>query len=83
VNIANLSLAFVETAGPASFWEALEQWGHLWMWDNMKMTGDVTWLQDAIAAETCYAVTDGSYMREVFPDINAVAFVIECNQGRG
>ncbi len=53
------------------------------MWDNMKMTGDVTWLQDSIAAGTCCGVTDGSYMREVFPDINAVAFVLECSQGRG
>jgi hypothetical protein len=83
VSIANYSLAFVDATGPASFWEAMTRWGSPWMWNNMKMLGGVTWLEEAIAAGTCCAVTDGSYMKEVFPDINAAAFVLECTQDRG
>ena len=29
------------------------------------------------------AVTDGSYIRELFPDVCAAAFVLECSRGRG
>ncbi len=29
------------------------------------------------------AVTDGSYIKEHFPDLRSAAFVLECTQGRG
>jgi hypothetical protein len=29
------------------------------------------------------AITDGSYMRELFPHLNSAAFVLECTKGRG
>lgn len=58
VSITNYSPTFAEAARPASFWEALVQWGNTSMWDNMKMTGDVSWLEEMIAAGTCITVTD-------------------------
>jgi hypothetical protein len=34
-------------------------------------------------AGTCIAVTDGSYIREVYPDLCSCEFVLECTEGRG
>ena len=45
--------------------------------------GDTSWLEEAIAANSLMAVTDGSYVKEIYPHINSAAFVFECTQGRG
>ena len=53
------------------------------MWEELTLIGEVGWLLASIAAGTCIAVTDGSYMREIYPDLGAAAFVVECTKGRG
>ncbi len=53
------------------------------MWDKRNITGNVSWLADSIAENMCLAVTDGSYIMEVYPLLNSTAFVFECTQGRG
>lgn len=40
------------------------------------------WLE-AIREGTCTAVTDGSYIRELYPDMCSCTFVLECTRGRG
>jgi hypothetical protein len=40
-------------------------------------------LADSIAENTLVAVTDGSYMKKIYPHINSAAFVFECSKGRG
>ncbi len=37
----------------------------------------------AIAGETLVAVTDGSYIREHYPELCSAAFILECTQGGG
>ena len=37
----------------------------------------------AIADGTCIAVTDGSYMKDLYPHIQLAAVVLECTRGRG
>ncbi len=38
---------------------------------------------EAIADSTLVAVTDGSYIRELYPQLCSAAFVLECAKGRG
>jgi hypothetical protein len=68
-------------AAPSNFWEAIQGWGNTWLWDNLVISGDTSWIAKAIADNSCVAVTDGSYMKEVNPNLNSVAFVFECSKG--
>ena len=53
------------------------------MWDSLKLLGEDDWLLTAIREGTCTAVTDGSYIREIFDDVCSCGFVFECSKGRG
>jgi hypothetical protein len=68
---------------PESFMDVLREWGNTWMWKSLRLVGDDDWLIDAIREGTCVAVTDGSYIRELYPELCSCAFVLECTKGRG
>jgi hypothetical protein len=68
---------------PATILKVLEEWGCTWMWKSLCLTGNDHWLEDAIEAGTCRAVTDGSYIKEVLPNVCSAAFILECSEGRG
>ena len=68
---------------PETILEVLDEWGSTWMWKALRLIGDDHWLEESIAAGTCVAVTDGSYIKEYYPNICSAAFVIECTEGRG
>jgi hypothetical protein len=68
---------------PADFWHAIKVWGNSWMWDYVLIRGEVSWLAELIADNSLLVVTNGSYMKEVYPNINSAAFIIECTKGRG
>jgi hypothetical protein len=53
------------------------------MWNNIRWDGDDNWVAESIRQGTCIAVTDGSYMRTLYPDILSAAFVLECTRGTG
>jgi hypothetical protein len=53
------------------------------MWDNLAIKGDISWLAESIADNSLVAVTDGSYMKDTYPQLNLAAFVFECTRGRG
>ena len=72
-----------QVSHPETFVEVLEEWGCMWMWDDMRLSGDDGWLKEAIRDNTLVAVTDGSYMRSLYPHMNSCAFILECTQGRG
>jgi hypothetical protein len=61
----------------------VESWGNMWMWDNLKITVNIGWIAEAIANNTLIAITDGSYTKELYPNLNSAAFVLECTKGRG
>jgi hypothetical protein len=63
--------------------EVLYSWGNTWLWDNISMAGGCDWLHKAIKDGSLIAVTDGSYIREQYPNRCSAAFVFECNKGRG
>ncbi len=70
-------------ATPSAFWEVIRGWGNTWMWDNLSITEDLDWTAVSIADNSCVAVTDGLYMKELYPYLNSAAFVLECSKGRG
>ena len=45
--------------------------------------GDLGWIAASIADNSCIAVMDGSYIKELYPYLNSAAFVLECSKGRG
>ena len=72
-----------EKDDPESFWDVVKSWGQTWLWDNMRIAGDINWLADAIRDNSLVAVTDGSYIQERYPSLNSAAFIFECSLGRG
>jgi hypothetical protein len=48
------------------------------VWNEIKVVGGTDWLSQAIAGGTLIAVTDGSYIREHYPEIYSASFIIEC-----
>jgi hypothetical protein len=61
---------------PADCWHAIKVWGNSWIWDNLSMRGEVSWLTEWIADNSLVAVTNGSYMKEVYPNINLAGFCL-------
>ena len=51
------------------FMGVLIEWGSTWLWDSLRLVGGVNWLEEAIQDRTCVAVTDGSYMKEIYLDL--------------
>ena len=70
-------------ATPSTFWEVIRGWGNTWMWDNLAIMGDLDWIAASIANNSCVAVTDGLYTKDLYPYLNSAAFVLECSKGRG
>jgi len=54
-----------------------------WLWEHMTVHRGVKWLEHAIAEGMLVVVTDGSYIRELYPNHCSRAFVMECSSGRG
>uniref|UniRef100_A0A7S2PU42 Uncharacterized protein n=2 Tax=Skeletonema marinoi TaxID=267567 RepID=A0A7S2PU42_9STRA len=68
---------------PSTLWEVLEQWGSMWMWDDLELTGSFEILLAAIIDGSLTCVSDGSYIKEMYPDICSAASILECSRGRG
>jgi hypothetical protein len=45
------------------------------------VSGGKSWIHESI--DSLVAVTDGSYIREIYPNLCSAAFVMECSKGRG
>ena len=63
--------------------KVLIEWGSTWMWESLHLIGDDHWLENSIAAGTCMAATDGSYIKEYYPNICSAAYIIECTEDEG
>ena len=53
------------------------------MRDSMVLIGDNNWIEKSIANRSCFAVTDGSYTRGLYPNLCSVAFIFKCTNGTG
>ncbi len=47
------------------------------------MTGGTDWVAQAVVKNSLVTVTDGSYIKEHYPDLCSTTFVLECAQGQG
>lgn len=83
VSITSVAAAPRPEKMPESLFEVLQEWDNTWLWKSLRLVGDDNWLLESIQAGTCIAVTDGSYIREVYPDLCSCAFILECTEGRG
>ena len=52
------------------------------MWKLLRLIGEDNWLEESINAGACVAVTDGSYIRELYPHLCSAAFILECLEGK-
>ena len=68
---------------PTCFIDVLLDWNNTWMWDSLRLVGEDHWIEASIRASSLVAVTDGSYIRERYPNLCSAAFVFECSEGRG
>jgi hypothetical protein len=66
---------------PTSFLGVLQSWGNTWLWEHLTVMGGESWLHDSIADGLLVAVTDGLYIREIFPNLCSAKFVLECSKG--
>ena len=83
VSVRSYSPTPPPAAVPSSFWDVLEKWESTWLWENVRMVGDDTWIAAAIVNNSLLAVTDGSYKGKECAHMNSCAFIMECTQGRG
>jgi len=65
------------------FHDLLLSWTNHYWWDDLKYTGDGTWIYSAIENGSLMCVSDGSYIRELHTDVCSAAIILECSQGRG
>ncbi len=65
-----------------NIWDVLQSWGCRWIWENLRMVGKDDWIKKAITDGSRVAVTDGSYIKQVHPELCANAFIMECSRGR-
>ena len=68
---------------PTEIRGVIKEWGCMWMWKSLRILGNDGWLKRAIERRTLVAVTDGSYMREMYPEVCSAAFILECREGSG
>ncbi len=68
-----------DTAEPTTFLEVLREWGCSWLWEHMTIVGGMEWIAQAITAGSLVAVTDGSYIWQLYPHLCLAAFVLECS----
>ena len=53
---------------PTSFLNILQLWGNTWQWKHLQVTGGTSWIHVSIADGSLVAVTDGLYIREIYPN---------------
>ena len=51
------------------------------MWEHLSLKGGGDWLPAAIQDNSLVAVADGLDIRQMYPDLCAAVFVLECKKG--
>ncbi len=75
--------ASVPPPSPQNFLEVLQSWGNTWLLEHLSITGGFNLLHEAIKDGTLVAVTDGSYIHKLYPNLCSAAFVMNCAKGWG
>ncbi len=83
MKVCSVALPPIRPTPPTDFLDILRGWGQTWIWDDLRVTGGTDWITHAIADNSLVVVTDGSYIKEHWPELCSAAFVLEDNKGRG
>jgi hypothetical protein len=74
----------VETSRALLFWECLETWGGIWMWEDINNSqatkADTSWIAEGLKAGSLIWATDGSYNRKQSADLSGVGWIIFCKK---
>ena len=54
---------------PTCFLDVLIEWGSTLLWDSIRVFREENLLEEAIPDGTCLAVTNGSCMKDLYPDL--------------
>lgn len=63
-----------------SFLEYLHSWGSEWLWESLHMNKSHEWVADHLRQNKLVCVTDGSYNKELAPDICSAGYVLACSK---
>jgi len=70
-----------KTTQPLSFFGFLKSWRGEWMWTNIVNEGtDLHWVVLALTNGTAIWVTDGSFIKEIAPDISGAGWILYCTR---
>jgi hypothetical protein len=81
--ITSMAREAQEPPGSTTFVEVLREWGCSWLWGYISIEGGTDWIAQAIMAGSLVAIMDGSYKRQLYPNLCSAAFVLECSHGSG
>lgn len=84
--LVSVAEPIIPKQSPQTIREILDQWDDGdtdWMWRSLRMTGTDDWLIDSIRTGSLRAVTDGSYIKEMHPELCSAAFILECSISGG
>jgi hypothetical protein len=65
------------TCSRETFVEVLWEWGCSWLWEHMSIEGGTSWVARAITDGSLVAVTDGSFIKQIYPHLCSAAFILE------
>ena len=64
--------------GRRSIPDILRSWHNPGLWNQLECDDDGWWIKDALLQGSLYLVSDGSYQRDVDPEVCSCAFTIRC-----
>ena len=60
--------------------EYLKAWGGDWMWRDLRISEDPSWVAESLTKGTLVCVTDGSYNKNIDPEICSAGWIIQCRE---
>ena len=63
-----------------TFVEFLKSWKGEWMWNGLRLTEDPSWVAECLKNKILVCVPDGSYNKQVAPDVCSAGWVMACTQ---
>lgn len=82
-SLVSISLSVGEVFKAQTILDVIMEWKQSWIWRKLKIIGQVDLLIEDIEARLVLMLAVGSYIRELFPEANSCALVMECKVGQG
>ena len=78
LNPGNPGLTRPVATSDTDFWSSVRSFGGEWLWEHTHTPLGIDALVDAIADGSAILVTDGSYFRNVRPDVDGAGWLVYC-----